>query len=488
MTLVTTSVPIPTLSPTGYTIPEENQILSGVQTDINNAFGGGLNSSLTTPQGQLASSMAAIISDCNSQFLNIVTQVDPQYAQGFMQDAIGSIYFQTRIPATSTTLSVVCQGLNGTVLAANTPLAVDGAGNLYECSGATIGSTNTTIIFNNVSTGPIAYTAPLNIYQTTPGWDSIVSVSTQALGLAIETQQAFEVRRQASVAGNAVGILQSMKAAVLSSGSSLNPPTVPVSAYLYENNTSVNVTFGGITLIPNSIYVAVKGGDSYSIANAIWTKKAPGCNYTPSAIFIGSSSTTTLTVTSISSGYIAPGQSLINSTSQQPYNVTILSQTSGTTGGVGVYVLSGNLTLSSSTIYSSTLYTIYDTTYPVGNQPSYNICYTVPQQIPIYIAVTLAAASNPPTNALTLLQNSIIGLNMAFLGTDGAASISNIGATIYASRFYTTISQILPTATILNVSIGTSASPTASQLAMNINQIPYLPSPLLTNEITLILA
>lgn len=36
---------------------------------------------------------------------------------------------------------------------------------------------------------------------------------------------------------------------------------------------------GGVRLAPNSLYVAAYGGSAQSIAQAIWNKKSPGCNY-----------------------------------------------------------------------------------------------------------------------------------------------------------------------------------------------------------------
>ena len=58
-----TNVPQPVLTDTGFQAPTQQQILAGVLADLNAAFGGNLNiSNLESPQGQLASSMAAIIS------------------------------------------------------------------------------------------------------------------------------------------------------------------------------------------------------------------------------------------------------------------------------------------------------------------------------------------------------------------------------------------------------------------------------------------
>ena len=90
------SVPTLTFTSTGVVLPTEADILAGVQTDIDSAFGGGTNPALETPQGQLASTLAAVTANKNSEIAYYVNQVDPQYASGRFQDAIGRIYFLTR--------------------------------------------------------------------------------------------------------------------------------------------------------------------------------------------------------------------------------------------------------------------------------------------------------------------------------------------------------------------------------------------------------
>ena len=73
------------------------------------------------------------------------------------------------------------------------------------------------------------------------------------------------------------------------------------------------------------------------------------------------------------------------------------------------------------------------------------------------------------------------GLGTAFNGTDGGVPVSQIGATVFASRFYSTIAAILPGVTCLNVQVSSGSSFGYSQ-AININQIPTL------GTITLVLA
>lgn len=275
-----TNVPTPTFGPTGFIAPSEAEILAGVQADLNEAFGGDLNPALDTPQGQIAVSETAIIGNANDTFVYYTNQVDPAYSSGRMQDAIARIYFLERNPAQPTTVTCTCVGASGTSIPAGS-LAQADDGNLYTCTdGGDIplgGSISLSFACNTV--GPISCPADTlsTIYQAIPGWDTINNPTDGVLGNDTESRAAFETRRAASVALNSVGSLPSILGAVLAVADVLD-------AYVTENVTNGNVTVGnlsqgGIVLVAHSLYVAASGGDEDDIASAIWTKKAPGCNY-----------------------------------------------------------------------------------------------------------------------------------------------------------------------------------------------------------------
>lgn len=272
---MTTNVPDIAFSSTGLVLPAESAILSGVQKDIDGAFGGGVNPALETPQGQLASSMAAIIGAKNDAIAQYVNQVDPAFADGRMQDAIGRIYFIDRKPATATIVTATCVGLVGTVITLGA-MAKATDGTIYLCTQAgTIpigGSINLT--FTAQKTGPIACPAgSLNqIYKAIPGWDTITNAADGAPGRDVESRADFEYRRKNSVAINGKNSLQSIYASVF------NLDNVQ-DVYATENYTGSPVTRGGVTLAANSLYVAVVGGAAADIAQAIWNHKPPGSNY-----------------------------------------------------------------------------------------------------------------------------------------------------------------------------------------------------------------
>jgi uncharacterized phage protein gp47/JayE len=264
-------------TPTGLVVPTAAAVLAGVQSDINVAFGGNLNfTNPQTPQSQLATSWAANINAANAAIAYFVNNVDPDVSSGFMQDAIGRIYFLDRNPGLPTVVQCLCIGTVGTVIPVGAQ-AQDTSGNVYTCTTAgTIPSGGSiTLPFQNIVLGPIACPAnTLNkIYQAITGWDTINNAAAGVLGANVETQAAFAFRRAASVAANSQGALQSVYGAVFGVADVID-------VYCYENPTNVAITVGATnySMLPNSIYVGVAGGAAADIAQAIYTKKSPGCN------------------------------------------------------------------------------------------------------------------------------------------------------------------------------------------------------------------
>lgn len=276
--MVSTNIPQPTLGPNGFIAPSETAILAGVQADWQAAFGGNLNPALSTPQGQIASSTTAIIGDSNAVFLWFCNQVDPAYNSGRMQDAIGRIYFITRIPSQPTVVQVLCSGGSEVPIPIGA-LVQDNVGNIYACQqSGTIpnGGGSITLAFANVANGPIPCAAGSIVsapYQFIPGWDSASNVADGVLGRNVETAAEFELRRSLSTGVNSSGPLGAILGAVLQ-------VTDVLDAYVTENDTASPVTIGGVSIGANSLYVCILGGSNTAVAQAIWSRKAPGCAYT----------------------------------------------------------------------------------------------------------------------------------------------------------------------------------------------------------------
>jgi uncharacterized phage protein gp47/JayE len=290
---MTTNVPSLTWANTGLVAPAETDIVAGLWADYQAAFGGNLNTSPATPQGQLVTAQAAILGAVNDLVLEIVNQIDPAFADGRMQDAIARIYYLSRITGQSTTVVCTCTGLAGTVIPAGS-LAQATDGNIYQSVAAATIPTggSVSVTFQAINQGPIVCSAgTLNrIYRVVSGWDSITNPADGIVGREAESRTSFEARRAASVAGNATGILGAVRGAVLGVSG-------VVDAYVIENSTGSAVTVGGVSIAARSIYVCAYGGADADVARAIWSKKPPGCGYTGS---------TSVTVTDSGSGYTPP--------------------------------------------------------------------------------------------------------------------------------------------------------------------------------------
>ncbi len=399
-----TNVPVVSFTSVGFTVPSTTQVLTGVIADINAAIPNinlsiSNTASLETPQGQLAMSWTATITNANNAFLVQAQMTDPATAFGIWQDAIGYIYFITRKPSQPTSLQVACNGAQGVPIPAFPVAATvqDVAGNIYTCvqAGTIPSSGSITLSFACTVPGPIAVPSTVEPYQTIPGFDS-ANVVSGVQGINEESRAEFETRRQDSVEGNSLGSIGSIIGAVAALSGVID--------YYGYNNPSANpVTFNGITVAAYSIYICVAGGVPASIAQAIWSKKGPGAPMTGnttittydsnplyatpqpysityqtavplqfvfnvtiyntpnvpsnvtsqvqsallaaftgnalSAAFTASISGTLLTVTAVASGTIAVGQIISDQTGLVAAN-TVISAFGAGTGGTGTYSVS----------------------------------------------------------------------------------------------------------------------------------------------------
>jgi hypothetical protein len=408
----TTNVPQPVFTPTGLVLPVEAAILAGVQQDYNAAFGGNLNPGLNTPQGQLCSSTAAIIANAYTVFATFVNQVDPDTATGFMQDAIGRIYFLNRIPAIATTVNILCTGVLGTVIPVGA-LIQDTSGNIYSCTQAgtiPVGG-SVTLAFANTQTGPIPCPASTvtTIYRAINGLDSVTNPSPGVTGANVETPAAFEYRRKQSVGINAQGSLPAIYAKVFA------VPGV-IDVFVTQNNTDSVIT-GAINGNPNStgypvngrsVYVAVTGGFAQFVANAIWA------------------------ATNVGPGFVT---------------------TSGSGGG----------NIVTETVQDDSGYAL-----PL---PSYTVSFINPGATPVYFAVTLAASALLPANIVTLVQQAIIA---QFNGSAQGSTRERIGSQVLASRYFAPVQAIGPEVSILSITIGFNSSVGQAALQMGIDQQPTI--------------
>lgn len=276
MTVIQTAVPDTVITEDGLSVPEVADVLSGRKADISSSFGGGLSPELSTPQGQMAVSDTAIIAQVYDKQLVLFNQINPDFASGRFQDAIGRVYFMDRISAAGTVVTATCFGIPDTVIPSGST-AIDRAGYIYQTSSNyTIpASKSIDVQFTCLTTGPIQCgVGDLDrIYRPLSGWDSVYNANPGVIGSDVESRIAFETRRQNSVARNSRNQDASTLAAVLAVSGVLD-------AYVWSNRKDTTEPKGttSFPVAPHSVYIGVYGGSDQDVAEAIFSTKNPGAN------------------------------------------------------------------------------------------------------------------------------------------------------------------------------------------------------------------
>jgi hypothetical protein len=449
----TTNVPAISQSPIGWTAPPQSAIVLGLQADINAAFGGGLNfpsgapvaGTVAPPQSQLATSEAAIVGNTNDLLLALFNGVEPAYAAGRMQDAIGRIYFLTRIPGSATVVQCTCSGNPGVPIPINA-IAVDTSNNKYYCAtGGEIPSSGSIILpFANATQGPIQCPATtLNrIYQAIPGWDSITNIDDGVIGSLVENRVNFENRRAQSVAANSTNIAASTLGAILA------VPNV-IGAFVYDNGQKYPVAYGNPTAIIGAISTTTLTVSSVtkgtvSIGQAI---SGPGVTFG-----------TTITAGSGTSWTVSPSQTVPSATALQLGGVSIPANTLyvAVAGGASAAIAAAMFSKKAPGCgwYGNTTATVYDTSYPYPSPGiPYGVSYTTPTNEEIYFSVSILNSPAVPANAATLIDNAILN---AFIGGDGGTR-AQMGSTILSSRYYSGIVALGPWAALAGLTMGSQS-------------------------------
>ena len=271
------TIPPLQITDTGIKAPPTNEVIDGVWEMFKKAFGKDMNTAMNTPQGQLVTSLAAIITDERNQMINLLNQFDPRYAQGIWQDGLGYIYFMTRKHATHSSVEIVLTGLAGTTIAAGT-LFNDVNGNTWQ-------TTQKTIIGNDGSATAHALCTRSGIVEAAPdtittipkaisGLDRITNPYAAIAGVNEESRIDFEKRRYASVAINSKNTNASTYGAVADLADVKD-------VFVIDNPTDETIRVGATNypVIRNSILVSVIGGDDKTIARTILTKAGSGCSF-----------------------------------------------------------------------------------------------------------------------------------------------------------------------------------------------------------------
>ena len=284
MTEITTAMPPVVFTADGVTYPTAQELKTGAYLDIQSAFGNELNldpndiSTDVTPQGQIGVTMTAVRLEKDANVAFMANMFNPNTSMGIWQDGFGLFFYgQERLPALPTIVNVECTGLVGITIPAGAQVQ-DTTANIYQSTqGGIVGASGKVVIpFANIATGVIPCNAGTvtTIYNNKGviGWDSVTNPADGIVGTDVETQQAFEARRQLSIGyyghsqvSSIVGNVYKVDGVQMVWGA--------------ENDTGSQKTINGVSLVAHSIYISAVGGTDDAVARAIFDKKSCGSAY-----------------------------------------------------------------------------------------------------------------------------------------------------------------------------------------------------------------
>lgn len=262
----------------GIEAPTREAVTNGLWALMRQAFGPNITQDARTPQGQLVTSLTAVITDRDSQFIELANNFDPRYSFGKFQEALGAIYFLSRSEATRSVVTLAFTGLAGSIVPVGAKVQ-DGNGNIWETTqmGTVDVPTGTVTVSARAQVpGPIqAATGTINnLLDTLPGIDRAENLVPAVPGSNEESRSDFELRRADSVTANS----RLTNSAVF--GAVFDLPDV-IDVRVIDNPTDESITVGATNypMIRNSLLVSVVGGDDYDIAGKIMAKGGTGCAF-----------------------------------------------------------------------------------------------------------------------------------------------------------------------------------------------------------------
>ena len=264
----------------GVVIPDTSDIREEMAAKIQAAFSLGetgvvLNVDPASPMGQVVDALVAEIEAKNAEIAFIANQFSMLQATGNFMDALASLYFLDRKVSEATIVQCLCTGLTGTQIPFGA-IVQDTNGNKYRCmqtSGTTIpGDGSVLVNFAAVEHGALQVQpgAVTKIVTTVPGWDAVTNPAAGVVGRDRESDAELLDRVRASVAYNAHGTVDALKA-------SLANLDGVIDCEVLENYGSEAVMLYGVSVPGHSIAVCVSGGEDADIAEAIYRKKDAGC-------------------------------------------------------------------------------------------------------------------------------------------------------------------------------------------------------------------
>jgi uncharacterized phage protein gp47/JayE len=255
---------------TGYNLKTIDDILASIRTRQQALFGAAFAAQLdTSVVGQLNGVFANEMADLWLLGQSVWRSRYPSTATGVSLDLVAQETGATRLPATSSTVTLTFSGSNGTIVPVGTVVAVDGSGAQFQTTEAgTISGGTVDLEAEALETGAVlAPAGTLTVMVSAiAGVTSVTNALDAELGTDIETDAAFRLRRSQLLRQSGSGTVAAIRADV-------RAVEDVDEVYVYNNPTSSTSVDG---LPPHSFEVVVRGGADADIRQAIFDSQPAG--------------------------------------------------------------------------------------------------------------------------------------------------------------------------------------------------------------------
>jgi len=270
-------IPTVRVTPQGFLAPTREEITAGLWAMFREAFGDNLTQDSRTPQGQLVTSLTAIMREKDAQLIELGNNFDPRYSTGKWQEALGAIYFLERRQEVSSVVQLEFMGAVDSAIPVGQEVKDENGNEWVTTQSGTIGSSGVISLWAKaVIPGPISAAADTitQLVNAPAGIDRVTNPSLAAVGSLDETRVDYEIRRAESVAANGKNTNYNVLGAVFSL------PGV-IDCYVIDNPTDslVNVGVTNYPMPRHSLLVSVVGGDDNEIAEQALIKGGTGCSF-----------------------------------------------------------------------------------------------------------------------------------------------------------------------------------------------------------------
>lgn len=269
---MSTSPTITQLTPQGLIVSLIDDRIAQLTAAYIAIFGVNINLDANSIDGQLTGVFAESFNNLDLLVEAVYQSFNPSTSAGAALSRLVQLNGITRNLGSFSTVTLTCSGNAGfSIPIGSLVTSADGTSVWASSIAATFDNSGTAQIpFQCTTIGPVA-AEPGELTKITTqqfGWQTVTNTSAATPGSAQETDAELRIRRAASTATSAQGIIEAIFGAI-------DNLTGVTQLQVYENYTD-DIDSNG--QLPHSINCVVLGGDQQAILDTIWLKRSAGCN------------------------------------------------------------------------------------------------------------------------------------------------------------------------------------------------------------------